>query len=48
VGGRVDARAGLESGFALLFEKLFLNRAGEDLKQLERPIPLHTERRPDY
>ena len=29
----VDARVGLESGFALLFEKLFPGRAGEDLKQ---------------
>src|SRR5271166_4288059 len=32
----VDARAGLESGFALLFEKLFPDRAGEDLKQPDK------------
>jgi TIR domain len=32
----VDARAGLESGFALLFEKLFPYRAGEDLKQPDK------------
>ncbi|MGC1617510.1 MAG: TIR domain-containing protein, partial [Candidatus Acidiferrum sp.] len=32
----VDARAGLESGFARLFEKLFPSRAGEDLKQPEK------------
>jgi tetratricopeptide (TPR) repeat protein len=32
----VDARAGLESGFALLFEKLFPKRAGEDLKQPDK------------
>jgi len=32
----VDARAGLESGFALLFEKLFPARASEELKQPEK------------
>ena len=32
----VDARAGLESGFALLFEKLFPARAGEELKQEDK------------
>jgi tetratricopeptide (TPR) repeat protein len=32
----VDARAGLESGFALLFEKLFPDRAGEELKQPDK------------
>jgi tetratricopeptide (TPR) repeat protein len=32
----VDARAGLESGFALLFEKLFPARVGEKLKQPDK------------
>jgi len=32
----VDAQAGLESGFALLFEKLFPDRAGDDLKQPDK------------
>src|ERR1019366_4892866 len=32
----VDARSGLESGFALMFEKLCPDRANEDLKQDDR------------
>ena len=32
----VDARAGLESGFAVLFGKLFPDRASEDLKQEDK------------
>ena len=32
----MGAQAGLESGFALLFEKLFPARAGEDLKQPDK------------